>query len=229
MPQEASEVRIVCIDGPAGAGKTTVARTVAATLGLPLLDTGAIYRSVALVAKRAGVDWSDAPGLARIAAKLTIAFVPADGGQRVVVDGADVSAAIRTPEISEGASRVSAHPEVRAELLEIQRRLASAAGCVAEGRDMGTVVFPDSPHKFFVTADLSTRARRRHAELERRGTPQPLEEVEREMGIRDERDSTRATAPLVQSDDAELVDTSQMSIDEVVARVLARLRGDSAS
>ncbi|MEM6996448.1 MAG: (d)CMP kinase [Myxococcota bacterium] len=156
---------LVVIDGPAGAGKTTVARRVAEALSLPLLDTGAIYRTLALVAHRRGVPWTDDAGLSALATDFPIAFEQTPGaGQIVRFGGEDVSAAIRTPEMSQGASKVSALPGVRKALLGIQRALG-ATGCVAEGRDMGTVVFPDARHKFFVTADLQARAQRRRGDL----------------------------------------------------------------
>jgi cytidylate kinase len=226
-----SKPLIVVIDGPAGAGKTTVARRVAAELALPLLDTGAIYRSLALVSQRRGVDWADESALADICADFPLRFEAATGAggtQKVLFAGEDVSKAIRTPEISDGASRVSALPAVRSALLGIQRALA-ASGCVAEGRDMGTVVFPHAPHKFFLTADLEARARRRHAELvERAGGREgvvSLEELFAEMKKRDERDSQRATAPLRAAQDAVKVDSTQTSADGVVALVLERVRG----
>lgn len=217
---------LVVIDGPAGAGKTTVARRVAAALGLPLLDTGAIYRTLALVAARRGIPWDDEPGLVALCDGFPIAFGELDPGghaQAVRFADEDVTAAIRTPAISQGASKVSAVPGVRAALLGIQRTLATR-GCVAEGRDMGTVVFPDAPHKFFLTADLRTRAQRRLAELARPDEPGPdLATVEREVAERDARDTTREAAPLRRADDAIEVDTSGASADEVVAQILGHI------
>jgi len=218
---------LVVLDGPAGAGKSTVARRLARRLGVPLLDTGAIYRTLALVAHERGIAWDDEPGLVALADGLPIEFgALADDEealQPVSCAGVDVTTRIRTPEIGQGASKVSALPGVRAALLDIQRALG-AKGCVAEGRDMGTVVFPHAPFKFFVTADLSARARRRQAELAARGEAvPPLAEVERDIAERDARDSTRQAAPLRRADDAVLVDTSEMDIDEVVATLLERL------
>lgn len=160
---------LVVIDGPAGAGKSTVAKRLAAALDLPRLDTGAIYRTLALVASQRGIRWDDESALASLAQDLPIGFdhVTDDAGsvvERVTHDGQDVSAAIRTPDISQGASKVSALPQVRAALLDLQRALG-ARGCVAEGRDMGTVVFPHASHKFFLTADLQVRAARRRRDL----------------------------------------------------------------
>lgn len=235
---------VVAIDGPAGAGKTTVARRLARRLGVPLLDTGAIYRTLALVARRQGVSWDDETGLVLLCRDFPIRFgaldpdAPEDAPQRVWFGDDDVTAAIRTPDISQGASKVSAWPGVRAALLGIQRAIG-AGGCVAEGRDMGTVVFHDTPHKFFVTADVTTRARRRLEELQRiarsaggdttqRGGEPSLAAVEREIEERDLRDSSRATAPLVKAPDAVLVDTSGLDADAVLDRVLGLVRGGQA-
>jgi cytidylate kinase len=223
----ASEPQLIVIDGPAGAGKTTVARRLARHLGLPLLDTGAIYRSLALVARRRGVAWDDEAGLCALAASLPIRFgsLPApgepDAPQRVWLGDDDVTEAIRTPEISEGASRVSVLPGVRTALLGLQRAIG-AKGCVAEGRDMGTVVFPGAPFKFFVTADLEARAARRRADLAE-SSPQGLAAVEAELVSRDARDSSRATAPLARAADAVLVDTTALDPDEVLAFMLGVL------
>lgn len=225
---------LVVIDGPAGAGKTTVARRVSEALSLPLLDTGAIYRTLALLAERRGVAWGDEPGLAALAEGLPISFVAVPGGAQIVRLGdEDVSVAIRTPEMSHGASTVSALPAVRRALLGIQRALG-AAGCVAEGRDMGTVVFPTAPHKFFLTADLVARAKRRRDEMvaaqpsksggTAAGVPS-VQSVADDIATRDARDSSRTTAPLVKAADAVEVDTTQMDADAVVALVLSRVRG----
>jgi cytidylate kinase len=213
---------VVVIDGPAGAGKSTVARNLARALSLPLLDTGAIYRTLAWVARERGVDWDDERGLAELTTDLPLRFLQSDDGgpQRVELDGRDVTADIRRPEISEGASRVSAHPRVRAGLLAIQRALA-VHGCVAEGRDMGTVVFPDADFKFFLTADLDARVRRRQAELA--GASEA--EVRADMERRDARDSSREASPLRRAPDAIDIDSSGMSADAVTAHMLSLIRG----
>ena len=220
---------IVAIDGPAGAGKSTVARELARRLGFTIVDTGAIYRAVALAAQRAGIGWEDDAALARLLdGGLEISFAPAGDGQRVLLHGEDVTAAIRTPEISRGASVVSARPVVRQKLLGLQRQLGRGAvrGAVLEGRDIGTVVFPDADVKFFLTANDEARAARRHAELLDKGLPVPLGEVLADQRRRDKDDSERAIAPLKPAPDAVVIDTTGMDPDEVVERCyrLARER-----
>ena len=211
----------VAIDGPAGAGKSTVAARVAAAFGLPKLDTGAIYRALALWASRSGVDWDDEAGLAGLAARMPLAFEGGLGEAPLVVrlGEEDVSGAIRTPELSQGASLVSRHPAVRAALLPVQRRLAEG-GVVAEGRDIGSVVLPDAEVKIFLTASAAERARRRRDELAARGEERPLGVVLAEQTERDERDERRAAAPLRAADDAVFVDTDGLTLEQVVARVL---------
>ena len=220
---------VVVIDGPAGAGKSTVARMVAEALKLPVLDTGAIYRSVALAADGAGVSWEDGEGLAALAGTLPLRFEASaesgTGRQEVWLGEERVTDAIRTPHVSEGASRVSSLPPVRAALLELQRRLG-AQGCVGEGRDLGTVVFPEADWKFFLTASVAVRAGRRHAELTARGGEVPsLEEVLAAMEQRDARDSGRAVAPLARASDAIEVDSSALTVEAVVAQMLDAVRG----
>jgi cytidylate kinase len=213
---------IVAIDGPAGAGKSTVSRGLAERLGFHLLDTGALYRSVALAARRRGVGWDDDAALGVLAAALRLEF---DGG-RTLLDGEDVSAEIRTPEISRGASQVAARPAVRKALLPLQRRLARAAprGAVLEGRDIGTVVFPDAEVKFFLTASEEARARRRFDELRARGDPATFVEVLADQRRRDREDQERDVSPMRPADDAEHVDTTGLSRDEVIARLERRVR-----
>ena len=212
---------VVAIDGPAGAGKSTTARLLAERLGYDLLDTGAIYRVMALLSKRAGVAWDDGPGVAAFGVALDLKFRLDSGVNHVLLAGADVSKEIRTPEMSDGASRVSALPEVRAALLGLQRRLGAQGGVVVEGRDIGTVVFPDAGAKFFLTASADERARRRVAELQAAGRPADLDKTRAEMKERDERDSTRAVAPHKQADDAIAIDSSGMTPDEVVSKMAA--------
>jgi CMP/dCMP kinase len=198
---------VVAIDGPAGAGKSTVARAVAERLGFTYLDTGAMYRSVALAALQRGAE----PAVVAPSVRIE----PAD---RVLLDGRDVTDAIRTPEVSEAASRAAADPAVRAAMVAEQRRLLSAGNWVAEGRDIGTVVAPDAALKVFLTADPQERARRRAAEL---GADVPT--VLAEQLIRDQRDATRADSPLVAADDAVTVDTTGLTIDQVVDRIAGLL------
>jgi len=211
---------IVAIDGPAGAGKSTAARLLAARLGYALLDTGAIYRTMALRARERGISWEDGPGVAGLADELELAFRLEGPVNHVFANGHDVTAAIRTPDISDGASRVSALPEVRAALLGLQRRIGSAGGVVVEGRDIGTVVFPDAQAKFFLTATADERARRRVAELRAAGRPADLAQTKAEILARDGRDSTRATAPLRRAPDAVEIDSSGLGPDEVVATMV---------
>ena len=208
---------IVAIDGPAGAGKSTVARQLARRLGFTIIDTGAIYRSVALAAQRAGIAWEDDTGLSRLLdAGLGLTFQ----GERVLLRGEDVTEAIRTPEISRGASVVSARPVVRQKLLQLQRDLGRAAprGAVLEGRDIGTVVFPDADVKFFLTASDEARAQRRHAELSEKGLSVPLPEVLSDQRRRDKDDTERAIAPLRAAADAVVVDTTGFDLEQVVER-----------
>jgi cytidylate kinase len=207
---------VVTIDGPAGAGKSTVAKQLARTLGYRLLDTGAIYRSVALVAVRRGVAWSDAEPVAALARDLDIRFEFVGDVNHVFLAGEDVSAEIRSPEISQGASQVSAHPPVRTALLDLQRRLGAGGGVVVEGRDTGTVVFPQAQAKFFLVATPEERARRRVAELAERGTVVDYAKTLAEMSERDTRDAGRDVAPMKPAPDAVLIDSSAMTIDAVV-------------
>jgi len=219
---------VVAIDGPAGAGKTVVTRRVAQRLGYLLVDTGALYRTVALAARRRGIDWDDRAGLGSLTAELeragAIRFEARPGSPRVLLGDEDVTLAIRSEDVSQGASKVSAVPEVRAALLELQRAAGRNGGVVLEGRDIGTVVFPDAEAKFYLTASTEVRARRRYDELVARGSAADFEQVRQDVLERDRRDSSRPVAPLRQAPDAELVDSSALAVDEVVERIVARVR-----
>jgi cytidylate kinase len=212
---------LITIDGPAGAGKTTVSRNLASRLGYTYVDTGALYRGVALAAVRSGVEPEDDQGLARLCGGLNIGFFQQGGRSRLQVNGEDVTDLIRTPEISMTASAVSARPVVRSFLLDVQRDLGSRRAAVFEGRDMGSVVFPDADVKFFLSADLKTRALRRYREL---GAAASLEQVEKDMASRDENDSNRALAPLAPAPDAVRIDSTDLSAEAVVETMLEVIR-----
>jgi cytidylate kinase len=216
----------VAIDGPSGAGKSTVARALALRLGVPYIDTGAMYRAIGLAAKEQGIGLpvTDPDRVAAIAesAKLDLATSPE--GSRILLDGRDVSAAIRQPEISMYASAVSSIPAVRRVLVREQQRLGRGRGGVMEGRDIGTHVFPETPHKFFLTASAEVRARRRTRELGDRGTPEPYEKVLREMEKRDKDDASRADSPLTYDSRYRLIDSSDRPVEEVVAEIEEKVR-----
>ncbi|MFO0642865.1 MAG: (d)CMP kinase [Polyangiaceae bacterium] len=220
---------VIAIDGPAGAGKSTVARNLAKALGFLLVDTGAIYRAVALAATRRGIDRKDGAAVAQLASDLlgreALVFRrDAELGMRVMLEGDDVSDEIRTPEMGTGASEVSVHPKVREALLGIQRQAGAEGGVVLEGRDIGTVVFPDAELKFFLTASPEVRAQRRHAELVQKGNAPTYEETLEAVRARDHQDESRAVAPLRRAADAVLVDSSALDFDGVVAEMLTTVR-----
>lgn len=208
---------VITIDGPSASGKGTVAALVADKLGFHYLDSGALYRLTALYALREGVGWEDARAVARLAAQLPAAF--RDG--KVWLDGNDVSAAIRAEDIGMGASKVAALPEVRAALLERQRAFLVPPGLVADGRDMGSVVFPRAELKVFLTASAEVRAERRYKQLMAKGESANLVQIQLDISERDARDAARSVAPLRQEPDARLLDTSALTIDQAVDQVLA--------
>ncbi|MDY3287137.1 MAG: (d)CMP kinase [Eubacteriales bacterium] len=204
----------VAIDGPSGAGKSTLARAVAQEFGFLYVDTGALYRTVGLFVRRCGADPDDAAAVEALLPRARVSLAYRDGEQRAILDGEDVSAAIRTPEASRYASKVSAHSAVRAFLLETQRRLAREQSVVMDGRDIGTVVLPDAQVKIFLHASAEDRARRRMLELDGRGTPQPYEEVLADIRERDARDESRAAAPLRRAPDAVDLDTTGNTLEQ---------------
>jgi len=216
-----NDVPVITIDGPSGSGKGTISRAVARSLGWGLLDSGALYRLVALAARRAHVSLSDAGRLGSLAERFSIRFgSKASGEEAVWLDEEEVTQAIRTEEAGNDASKVAALAPVRAALLERQRGFAVAPGLVADGRDMGTVVFPHAKVKIFLTASPAERALRRYKQLKEKGVTATLAALSLEIAERDERDSTRSASPLVASADATMLDTTGMSVDDVIERVL---------
>jgi CMP/dCMP kinase len=213
---------IIAIDGPAGSGKSTVARGVARRLGFTYLDSGAMYRAVTLAARESEVDLTNGAALGRLAADSGIELREHEGnGVQVLLDGRDVSEEIRTPAVTGASSQVAAHPQVRRAMLEKQRELIAAGDWVVEGRDIGTVVAPDAALKVFLTADPAERARRRAEELRRRGIEVEADDVHRAIEQRDLLDSTRSAAPLRQADDAVAIDTTGLAAERVIDRVAA--------
>jgi cytidylate kinase len=212
---------IVAIDGPAAAGKSTAGRALAARLGYLYLDTGALYRAVAWLAEREGVVDAPGPVLGAMVRKADIRLFGDPDHPRVLVEGLDVSAEIRTERISQLSSRLSAVPEVRGALLALQRRLGSDGGVVMDGRDIGTVIFPEADVKFFVSASPEARARRRHAELRAKGVDAEPDRVRAELEARDRRDAGREHAPLKAADDATTIDTTDQSPELVLERMLS--------
>jgi cytidylate kinase len=220
-----SDIPIITIDGPSGSGKGTVSRAVAAALGWHLLDSGALYRLVALAAMRNRIDPADRGAHARIAEGMRVRFgADASGQERVWLEGNDVTSELRTEQAGEAASRVAAIPEVRTALLDRQRRFAERPGLVADGRDMGSVIFPGAALKIFLTASPDERARRRHKQLKQKGLDVSLPALSREIAQRDARDTGREAAPLRAADDAVHLDSTGLDIDEVVARILRLAR-----
>lgn len=228
MPAAQTEktIPVLTIDGPSGSGKGTISARVADALGWHLLDSGALYRAVGFAASMAGLDLSDAEAVTRCAETTKISFRdPRDGGEtRVIVNGVDATAEIRTETCGAAASAIAAIPSVRAALFDKQRSFRKAPGLVADGRDMGTVIFADAGHKVFLTASAEERAKRRYKQLKEKGLGVTLATLLREIEARDVRDAERAVAPLKPAPDAVLIDSTGMSIDVVVAKVLELVR-----
>lgn len=212
--------RSIAIDGPAGAGKSTIAKKVSASLGFIYLDTGAMYRTVALKAIRSGIDTKDHNQLAEMMDNLKISISHENNKQRIFLDGEDVSESIRTDEVSVGASNVAVFPEVRLKMVDLQRKVASDTDVVMDGRDIGSYVLPDAELKIFLTASVDERAKRRYEELLKKGQQVSFEAVRDDMIFRDNNDSSRAFAPLVKVADAIEIDSTLLTIDEVVEKIL---------
>lgn len=209
-------IPVIAIDGPSASGKGTVAQLVAQRLGFHYLDSGALYRIVALAARRRGIAWLDEAALAQMAPQLDIRF----DNDQILLDGENVSAAVRTEEMSRGASEVAIHPALRSALVELQRSFRKAPGLVADGRDMGSVIFPDAQTKIFLTASADVRAERRYKQLMEKGNHANLASILQDLQLRDERDRQRAVAPLQQCEGAMLLDTDHRTIEQAVQSVL---------
>jgi len=218
---QAAKQRVIAIDGPAGAGKSTVSRRLARELGFRYVDTGAMYRVVGVLAAQRGIDFSDVAALSRLCDALSLQFEERPDGVATIADGTDISRQIRTAEAGQLASKVSVVPAVRERLVAKQREMGAVGDVVMEGRDIGTVVFPDAALKVFLTASPLERARRRCADLAARGIEADLEEVAREIAERDARDQGRAHSPLRPAEDAVVLDTSDEGIEQVVQRLRA--------
>jgi cytidylate kinase len=222
-PRQSARRLIVTIDGPAGAGKSTVARQLAAKLGYLYLDTGALYRAVAWKVRSEGVNPEDGKAVAALLPMMQVGMDQRGDGLHVTVNGHDVTGDLRTPEVSAMASLVSTIPAVRDWLLPVQRRMGEAGGVVAEGRDLGTRVFPSADAKFFLDADVNARAARRQRDLTGAGRPAPLERTKREIETRDRRDRSRVVAPLIPAEDAKVIDSTSLTVEQVIDRMMGTI------
>ncbi|MEC7610433.1 MAG: (d)CMP kinase [Pseudomonadota bacterium] len=216
-------VPVICVDGPSGSGKGTLAQRLASHLGFHLLDSGALYRIVGFATLDQGVAWDDEVSVTQIARDLDVSFVTTDLGVRVIYCGRDVTEPVRSVRGGEGASAVAAIPSVREALLVRQRELAAAPGLIADGRDMGTVVFPDAPLKIFLEASAMARAQRRQSQLQLQGEDVSLPRLLEAIEARDTRDRTRSVSPLVPAEDAVIVDSTDLTADAVFERVLSHV------
>jgi len=217
----------IAIDGPAGAGKSTVAKHISKILGIIYLDTGAMYRAVALKAITSGIATKDAKALEELVKDIDIKVDLKGEEQRIFLDGRDVTHLIRTPEVSIGASDVSAIPAVRIKLVELQREIARTNDVVMDGRDIGTYVLPNANYKFFLTASLDERAKRRYKELLEKGaTETKYDDVLKDISYRDKNDSSRAFAPLAKAEDAVEIDTTDLSLEQVIEKILSKIKND---
>ena len=214
----------IAIDGPSGSGKSTLAKGAAEKLGIMYLDTGAMYRTCALCAIKSGIDPKDEEAVKDMLGTMDLKIKFEDGIQHVLLNGEDVTGSIRTPEVSMAASAISALPVIRTAMVDMQRKIAADQSFVVDGRDIGSVVLPDARYKFFLTASSEARAKRRCLELEQKGTPQAYEDVLKDIIQRDKQDSERAASPLVKVDDAILIDTSDIGIEETLELLLSYIK-----
>lgn len=224
LRKDISEIYNIALDGPAGSGKSTVAKALAKDYNILYLDTGAMYRACGLKALRLGIIPKDRAAVEKMLPQLNVKVEYKDGAQHTILDGEDVSSAIRENAVSMAASDISAHPAVRVKMVEMQREIAKSMSCVLDGRDIGSTVLPDAKYKFYITADSKVRATRRFNELSARGEKVDFEQLHAEIIARDKQDSEREFSPLVCADDAVVIDTSNMDINEVVATVKAAIQ-----